>query len=89
MRRFFSRIKRKIKNGPKVLEWGTLEGNIIYTDEMLVQHISNILDMFDKREYYDIKVYKILEEELKYRQEERLPFKPYYSDSIEKKLRSQ
>ena len=75
-----------IDKGESIL-WGTIDKGDILSTDMSVQHISNILDMFDKKGLKDNSTYIILENELLSRNESRLPFKPYYSENIENAIR--
>jgi hypothetical protein len=75
---------QEIRSG-ECIEWTTFDKNTILSSEMTTQHISNILHMYDCHKSHT-SVYDILLNELKYRNEERLPYVPYYDNETESKI---
>ena len=68
------------------INWGTLEGKEINSCDMDVQHISNILHMLEYKDLEDTNTYNVFIEELKSRNETRLPYKQYYPSNIESRI---
>jgi len=62
------------------LFWGTADGNYIKYTEMTDQHLSNVAHLFEDDIPHQIN------KEIKRRNLEILPYKPYYDDELENKI---
>lgn len=88
-------VSSLIKNGGKcpwcqssirkgeTIEWKPLNSDSILLCDMTTQHISNIIDMLEIKGINT----EIFDNELKFRDESRLPYVPYYDLKIEKRIR--